>query len=229
MGLEQAARRTVRMETMLATSRNHWRQLIVVAITSCVVAIYAISLLQRDSLSKASNRFGTAIISSDVAILWSFVPDDERKFYNLDESKFSRYWREIVQPKLIGVDRYELEASATNGITVIAKSSHRDKGARSFGMLVSGQRGHYFVPYFVATSGIHSASTELGTGKVKKSDQFQHYVRWIEENQSKLNALGISNMRRGPMYQNESLDEIRRKFLDTASEELAREKALKAL
>lgn len=54
-------------------------------------------------------------------------------------------------------------------------------------------------------------------------------MRWIEENQSKLNALGISNMRRGPMYQNESLDEIRRKFLDTASEELAREKALKAL
>ncbi|MEI7986224.1 MAG: hypothetical protein WCI55_11410 [Armatimonadota bacterium] len=214
---------------MNATSGNQGRQLIVVAITSCVVAIYAISLLQKDSLSKASNRFGNAVISSDVATLWSFVPDDERHFYGLDESKFAAYWKEIVQPKIKGVDSYELAASASNGITVIAKSSHQGRYAKSFGMLVSGQRGHYFVPYIVATSSIHSASSELGPGKIKKSDRFQHYAKWIVENHSKLSALGISNMRRGPMYQNESLDEIKQKFLNTASEELAREKARSAL
>ena len=229
MGLVLAVHHRARKETMNATSRNQWRQLVVIAITCCVVAIYAISLLQKDSLSKASNRFGKALISSDTATLWSFVPDDERKFYDLDEGKFAAYWKEIVEPKIKGVETYELAASASNGITVTAKSSHQGKDAKSFGMLVSGQRGHYFVPYIVATSGIHSAASELGTGKIKKSDQFQHYVKWIEENQSRLNALGIRSMRRGPMYQNESLDEIKQKFLNTASEELAREKARSAL
>ncbi len=219
----------VHLEIMLVTSRNQWRQLIVVAVTICFVASYAILILQKDSLSKASDRFGKALVSSDVATLWSFVPDDERKFYGLDESKFAQYWKEIVQPKLKDVDTYVLEASASNGITVVAKSSHQGKDAKSFGMLVSGQRGHYFVPYIVATSSIHSASNELGPGKIKKSDRFQHYAKWIEENQSKFRSLGISNMRRGPMYQNESLEEIKQKFMETASEELAREKALRAL
>ena len=198
------------------------RQLILLAVTTATVAGYLANLKQQDTLPKAADRFAKAVISSDVATLWTFVPEDERAYYNLDEEKFSHYWRTIVQPHLKGFDSYEFEIDEANGFDVIAKTTNNPLTQRTFALLVSGQKGDYYVPYIIGKSCIYAAAADISGQNVTQFQRFDHYAKWASDNRSRLLVLGFNKIRRGPMFPGESPDEMSEHFKHIADEKFAR-------
>jgi hypothetical protein len=217
-------------EIIIATeNRMKNRELILLTATTILVAGYFGNTLNQDTIDGASDRLAKAVLTSDTAAIWSFVPDDEREFYGLDQEKFAKYWKTVVQPNLENLDSVKLRAAGTNGIEVVLQSS-RDKVAKSgFVLLVSGQMGRYYVPYIVATSGLHSAEISINAGPVTKYQRFDGYAKWAQDNKSQFESLGIHKIRRGPMFPGETMDEMSKHFKKVADDDFERIQLLEFL
>jgi hypothetical protein len=198
------------------------RQFVILSVAVLTVAGYLVSLKTQDTLPKAADRLGQAVISSDIDTLWSFVPKNERSFYNLDKEKFRKYWNTIVQPHVHGFNSIEFDASGTNGIEVVARTSRNPVSSKAFSLLVSGQNGDYYVPYFLATAGIHAVAADISNKNVKVYQRFELYSKWVATNKARLTELGFSKIRRGPLYQCETLDEMENRFRTIAKDDVAR-------
>ena len=176
----------------------------------------------QDTLPKAADRLAKAVLAADTATIWSFVPEDERRFYDLSEEKFSRYWMEIVQPHLAKLDSYEFDVAGTNGLEVVAMDSKLAVNPRRFTLLVSGQKGKYYVPYIVATAALHSCTTDSAKENVSTFQLFYLYSRWANDTADRAKALGFHKFRRGPMFSGETLKEMSLHFKNIADEDFVR-------
>lgn len=198
------------------------RQISIMAATIIVAATYSWSILAADTLPKAADRLGKAVLTGDTDTIWSFVPSDEQSFYDLDKEKFSIYWKTIVAPKLVGFSDYEFRAAGSNGIEVVAKSGSNAPSEKRFTMLVSGQKGHYYVPYIVGVSAIHSAAIDFSNRNITKLQRCDHYAKWVKDNKNTLEQLGFAKIRRGPIFPSETLSELIQYFEKGAKEERER-------
>jgi len=183
---------------------------------------YGMSVVSQDSLPKAAKRFGTAVLASDTSTIWTFLSNDERAFYGLDEKKFDTYWMTVIKPKLKDFHQFDLYASSANGIDVRTKRDGSKPTTPCFTLMVSGQKGKYYAPYLIARSSICAAGLDLETTKTPKHTMFDHYVQWIDSNKSLLEASGIYMMRRGPKFPGETLNHMKAHFQENVAHDEAR-------
>lgn len=198
------------------------RQIYVLALTTVVMSCYLGSVVRQDTLSKSADRLAKAIVQGDTTTIWTFVPEDERKYYSLNQGKFAAYWEKIVQPHLKGVVTYEFSVAGTNGLEVVLKSSEPLNKQKLFSLLVSGQKGQYYVPYIIATSGLHAAAANIALKNLTTFQRFDHYAEWIKGSKQDLISLGFQRIRRGPLFPGETPDEMEHHFREIADEDFAR-------
>ncbi len=198
------------------------RQFLLVSGALFAASGYGLSILNQDTLPKAAKRFGAAVLASDTATLWTFVSNDERAFYGLDEKKFDTYWMTIIKPNLGDFHTFDLYASSSNGLDVRAKRDRAKDTSPCFTLKVSGQKGKYYVPYLIACSSICVAGLDLETTKAPIHTRFDRYVQWIDSNKSRLKVSGISMIRRGPKFQGESISHMKAQFQKNAANDEAR-------
>ncbi len=198
------------------------RSLLFMTATTIVVATFLASVVLEDTLPKAANRFGKAVLANDTAALWKFVPEDERAFYGLDQRKFDTYWTSIVRPHLGNINSFHLYNSPSLGLRVICESAGASDVSPRFTLLVTGQQGKYYAPFIIACSCISAADHDLRSTKTSKSNRFNHYAEWIKSNKSHLDTLGISVLRRGPKFGGETLLTLERHFAEVAASDKAR-------
>ena len=180
---------------------------------------YMAKLVYRDTLPKAADRMGKAILSNDTKTIWQMVPDSERALYGFDQTKFETFWMKIVRPHLKGLNQYQIESENDNGLNVVCKSSSAGDQGPHFSLLVSGQLGNYYSPYIVGYACLGSVNLDYESAYVRKSEIFARYVRWIDQNQALLTSIGITKIKRGPAFSPESFDEMKQKFQKITTEE----------
>ncbi len=179
---------------------------------------YFVRIQNEDTLSKAANRLGNAILASDTDTIWSFVPEDERRFYHFDKEKFAKFWRTIVQSKIKDIRTFSINPVGSNGLEVVFETQDSAHSFGRAGWLVSGQLGTYYVPYMVAYSSLNAASFDPHELRVDKYVRFEKYIHWIDQNRTTLENLGLGNMRRGRSCPNgQTLSEIRGDFVHAES------------
>jgi hypothetical protein len=220
IGWEQVRTAHLKGRTMTAKFRqimNRQNTLLVTALVA--VTGYMIWSKSTDTLSKAANRFGNALVASDTDTIWTFVPQEERAFYSYDKEKFTKFWNSAIKPNLKKSDSFLVEAAGTNGLFVSLHTYNEKEFAPNFGLLVSGQKGKYYVPYLTAYASLAAATTDMTPGKVAKYVRFEHYLAWMDKNEALFKELGISRFRRGPAMQNQSIQEMRNSFKDAIAHE----------
>ncbi|MEI8280917.1 MAG: hypothetical protein WCG75_00790 [Armatimonadota bacterium] len=183
---------------------------------------YGLSILNQDTLQKAALRFGNAVLNSDTATLWTFVPNDERSFYGLDQKSFDTYWKSVIKPNLKDFHKFDIYASSSNGLDVITRRDKAKDTTPCFTLKVSGQRGTYFVPYMIACSSVCVAGLNLESTKAPVHARFGQYVNWFDTNKSSLDAVGIFMIRRGPNFPGETIKHMKSHFQDIVAEDEAR-------
>ena len=198
-----------------------YRPFILLATTTIVVAGYFVSIVSEDTLPKAADRFGKAILASNTVTLWGFVPEDERAFYGFDQRKFDAYWSKIIQPHLKDLKSYHVFATSATGLLVICEPAKVDETTPKFALLVTGQMGKYYSPYIVGYSSINCAALDLKVKKVSDYRRFSQYASWVKTNKAQLLEIGIPMIRRGPKFPGETLDKMRVHFEEIAASDKA--------
>lgn len=196
---------------------NRQNTLLVTALVA--VTGYLVWSGNSDTLPKAANRFGKALVASDTDTIWSFVPQEERAFYGYDKAKFTKFWNSAIKPNLKKSDSFMVETAGTNGLFVSLHTYNESEFTPNFGLLVSGQKGKYYVPYLTAYAGLAAATTDMKPGKVAKSLRFEYYLAWLDKNAGLLKDLGISRFRRGPAMQNQTIEQMKNAFKDAIAHE----------
>ena len=212
----------IQLAMNVISSSASFRPYLLVAGAFLAASGYGVSILNQDTLPKAAKRFGTAVQKSDTATLWTFVTDDERTFYGLDEKKFESYWMTVIKPNLKDFHTFDLYASSANGLDVRTKRDGAKETTPCFTIKVSGQKGKYYVPYMIACSSICVAGLGLDSTKAPIHTRFDQYVQWIDSNKPLLEASGIFMMHRGPKFPGETIRHMRAHFQENAASDEAR-------
>lgn len=176
------------------------RQIALATLASGMMLAYAATHQSKDSILTASTSFGKAFAENDIDGLWKFVPQDERTFYKLDKEKFRHFWNEVIRPTVPGFNSYRIQTSNSNGIMVRTYDSSQTMPGHWMDWQISGQRGHYYVPYFIASAMVEASCYDANDMRPNKSARFERSVKWLDKKMLTLTNLGFSSIRRGPSY-----------------------------
>lgn len=196
-----------------------YRSQILTGLAAILAVGYFIRVQNEDTLPKAANRLGNAILASDTDTIWSFVPEDERAFYHLDKERFAKFWLTLIEPKIKDVRTFSFNPVGSTGLEVVFETPNSEHSFGRAGWLVSGQLGSYYVPYMISYSSLNAASFDPHELRVDKFVRFEKYIRWIDQNRAALENLGLGSMRRGRSCPNgQTLAQIRRDFVHAETE-----------
>lgn len=184
------------------------RPVLLVSSAALLLAGYLGSSLREDTIATASHRFGEAMVKSDTATIWTFVPDEERAYYGFDQRRFERFWTTIIEPRIKGLNSFHIESASNNGLVVVLESRDSKATSQKLSLLVSGQLGKYFCPYMVGYAVVGVANSGYAIRPTHKYEAFEHLAAWIRTNKSEFEAIGMTKIRRGPSYPSQTLDEI---------------------
>ncbi len=174
-----------------------------------MVAGYAANVTTKDTEIQAAHRFGDAFARGDTKTLYSFVPQSEREFYGLDQAKFDRLWQVTGAKSFKSFIASKLSGANSNGLIVRIYDPVMQMPGHRTEWQISGQRGEYFAPFFVANLIFESSIYNPNDMRVKRQAMYARSIDWLDQNRSKLEAAGFNNIRRGGRYKVQDWTEFR--------------------
>lgn len=182
-----------------------------VAGASVVLIGLTIALSMRDSLRNAANRLGNSVLRRDIQTIWTFVSASDRKEYGLDQEKFTRFWTQIVVPRMKASSQFEITDANESGLDLTFFDSQR-KG--TFRLIVSGNEGEYYCPFIIANLCDSCAMIDMKPTSIIQARDNRHafLAKWYRSNKEALQACGIGGVKTNIRDGFRSIDDVIRAY-----------------
>lgn len=178
----------------------------IAVIVAFASAVLIFGVLSRDSMGKAANRVGNAVIKADSDEIWKFVGKKERTEMGLSEDQFKQFWGEFVAPRLKGLTRVEFIQLPDDATSIMIADQKLEKGML---LKVSGNPGEYYCPFlFASTCNACAIMDFKGETKDFQSAPYKRYGEWYQSNKQSLEKYGIVGLSTNGQKGFRSIDEI---------------------